>query len=240
MTAVALFVLAGLLVGYAKTSIGGLATISVVIFATLLPARQSTAALLLVLIIGDLVAVWHYRRDSDWHLLRALIPTVLPGLALGAFFLAVVDDTWLRRTIGVLLLLMVALQLWMMRRGGRADLVHGRAGTAVMGLAAGFATMTANSAGAVMTVYLVAKGVDKRRFLGTGAWFFFGINITKLPFSAGLGLLTWADLLRAVELAPAVLVGAWLGLHTVRRISQQRFEQVVLIASGLSALALLG
>ena len=65
-----------------------------------MPARESTAAILLLLIVGDIVAVWHYRRDADLSLLKRLIPAVLPGLVLGALFLAVVDDTVLRRSIG--------------------------------------------------------------------------------------------------------------------------------------------
>ena len=233
-----LLALAALIIGYAKTAIGGLATISVAIFASVMPARESTAAILLLLIIGD-VAVWHYRRDADLSLLRRLIPAVLPGLALGAVFLAVVDDTVLRRSIGVLLLAMVALQLVMRWRSPDTTAV-GESHTAAIGtgLGAGFATMTANAAGTVMTLYLVAQGVEKRRFLGTGALFFFGVNLCKVPFSAGLGLFSAQTLVRTAVLAPLVLLGAWAGLHSARRLSQARFDQAVLAATVVSALAL--
>lgn len=236
-----LFAVAALLIGFAKTSIGGVATISVAIFAALMPARESTAAVLLVLIVGDLVAVWHYRRDCDWSLLRNLIPAVLPGLVLGALFLRVVDDTILRRTIGVTIIVLALLQLALRLRpqAMSSPVVHGRPVAVGAGLGAGFTTMTANAAGAVMTLYLVARGVDKRRFLGTGAWFFLGVNLCKVPFSAALGLLTTASLTRAIALVPAVVAGGLLGIVTVRRISQARFEQVVLAASGLAAVALL-
>lgn len=273
MVTVLLFVVAALVIGYSKTSLGGLAVVSVAIFASVLPARQSTAAILAVLLVGDLVAISTYRRDCDWGLVRELLPTVLPGLALGAAFLAVVDDTWLRRSIGVLLLALVLLQLSLNRRdrarpaptvagsppplpvaepppaptgGGSppppADATavrSSRSAGLAAGLGAGFATMTANAAGAVMTMFLVSKGVEKRRFVGTGAWFFFGVNLCKLPFSIGLGLMHWADLSRALLLAPAVVVGGWLGLHTMRRISQSGFEVAVLAASAVSALALI-
>jgi uncharacterized membrane protein YfcA len=236
-----LFAVAALLIGFAKTSIGGVATISVAIFAALMPARESTAAVLLVLIVGDLVAVWHYRRDCDWSLLRHLIPAVLPGLVVGALFLRVVDDTILRRTIGVTIIVLALLQLALRLRpqAMSSPVVHGRPVAVGAGLGAGFTTMTANAAGAVMTLYLVARGVDKRRFLGTGAWFFLGVNLCKVPFSAALGLLTTASLIRAIALVPAVVAGGLLGIVTVRRISQARFEQVVLAASGLAAVALL-
>jgi uncharacterized protein len=234
-----LLVVAALVVGYSKTSIGGLASISIAIFANVMPARESTAAILLLLITGDVVAVWHYRQHADWSLLRRLVPSVLPGLALGAAFLAVVDDTVLRRSIGVLLLVMAALQLVLQWRSPDTSVVaRSRPAALGTGLAAGFTTMTANAAGAVMTLYLVARGVEKRRFLGTGALFFFGVNLCKVPFSAGLGLFTAGTLQRTVLLVPFVLLGTWAGLHTARRLSQARFDQAVLGATVVSAIAL--
>jgi uncharacterized protein len=234
-----LLVVAALVVGYSKTSIGGLASISIAIFANVMPARESTAAILLLLITGDVVAVWHYRQHADWALLRRLVPSVLPGLALGAAFLAVVDDTVLRRSIGVLLLVMAALQLVLQWRSPDTSVVaRSRPAALGTGLAAGFTTMTANAAGAVMTLYLVARGVEKRRFLGTGALFFFGVNLCKVPFSAGLGLFTAGTLQRTVLLVPFVLLGTWAGLHTARRLSQARFDQAVLGATVVSAIAL--
>ena len=149
---------AAVVIGFSKTALGGLAVVSVAIFATVLPARQSTGAILAVLLVGDLVAIWHYRHDCDWHLVRQLVPTVLPGLALGALFLHVVDDIWLRRSIGALLLVMVGLQLALRARPSASRWAAARGGGLATGLGAGFATMTANAAGAVMTLYLVARG----------------------------------------------------------------------------------
>lgn len=48
-----LMVLAALVVGYSKTALNGVAAIAVAIFAFLLPAKESTAAILAVLIVGD-------------------------------------------------------------------------------------------------------------------------------------------------------------------------------------------
>ncbi len=232
---------AALVIGYSKTALGGLAVVSVAIFASILPARQSTAAILAVLIVGDLVAVWHYRRDADWAIVRRLLPAVLPGLVLGSLFLGMVDDTVLRRSIGGILLALVLLQLWVKWRSGEeASTVHERRAAAwAAGTGAGFATMTANAAGAVMTLYLSASGIDKRRFVGTNAWFFLIVNLVKVPFSIGLGLLHWSDAGRAGLLAPLVLLGGLLGYATVRRISQRGFDVAVLLASAVAAAALL-
>jgi uncharacterized protein len=232
--------LAAVLVGVAKTAIGGFGTIAVALFAAAMPTRESTAALLLLLLVGDAVAVSHYRRDCDWSLLRHLVPGVLPGILVGTLVLAVVDDETLRRSIGGVLLLLVILQLWL-QAGRRGDVARawGTPAIAATGVGAGFTTMVANAAGPVMTLYLVAQRVDKRRFLGTGAWFFLGVNLCKLPFSVGLGLLTWPTVARMTLLVPLVLAGAWAGVHLVRRMEQRRFEVAVTAASALSAVALL-
>ena len=240
-TALALMALAAVIIGYSKTALGGLGVVAVAIFATVLPAKESTAAILTVLIVGDVIACWHYRRDPDWSLIRRLLPAVVPGLVLGTLFLRVVDDETLRRSIGGLLLVLLLLQLWVKTRAGdEPSTTHRHPGTAwAAGSGMGFATMTANAAGPVMTLYLSAAGIDKRRFVGTSAWFFLIVNLVKVPFSIGLGLLHADDVVRAVALSPAVLVGALLGYATVRVISQRGFDVAVLLASALAAGALL-
>lgn len=239
---VALLALGAVVIGFSKTALGGLGVVSVAIFASVLPARQSTAAILAVLLVGDVIACWHYRRDPDWALIRRLLPAVLPGLVAGTLFLRVVDDTTLRRTIGVVLLLLLGLQLWVRVRRSDDDpavLPRRRRTAWAAGSGMGFATMTANAAGPVMTLYLSASGIDKRRFVGTSAWFFLIVNVVKVPFSVALGLLHTDDVARAGLLAPAVLLGAALGYATVRRLSQRTFDVAVLLASAVAAVALL-
>ncbi|PKQ18077.1 MAG: sulfite exporter TauE/SafE family protein [Actinobacteria bacterium HGW-Actinobacteria-8] len=241
LAAALLMGLAAVVIGFSKTALGGLAVIAVAIFATILPAKESTAAILVLLIVGDLVAVWHYRHDADWSLIRRLLPAVLPGLVLGSVFLRIVSDDVLRRSIGGVLLVLLLLQLLVKWRGvAPASNAHEhRAAAWTAGTAAGFATMTANAAGAVMTLYLSASGIDKRRFIGTNAWFFLIVNLVKVPFSVGLGLMNWDDLGRAGLLAPLILLGGIVGYATVRRISQHRFDIAVLLASAIAATALL-
>lgn len=248
----AVFAVVGFIVGFSKTSVGGLAVIGVAAAALAMPAKESTAAILAVLIAGDLVAVRLFGRHVDWSLLRSLIPAVLPGLVLGTLFLAVVSDEVLRRSIGVMLLVLVGMQLWLGRRR-RVRAVTARDGAVlddrpsradhpvtawITGTAAGFTTMTANAAGAVMTLLFVAKGVEKTRFIGSIAWFFLGVNLVKVPFSVGLGLMSWADVWRAVLVFPLVVLGGFAGRALVRRLAQHQFETAVLWGSAVAALAL--
>lgn len=239
--ALALMALGALIIGYSKTALGGLGVVAVAIFATVLPAKESTAAILTILIVGDAIACWHYRRDPDWGLIRRLLPAVIPGLLLGTLFLRAVDDDTLRRSIGGVLLVLLALQLWVKWRSTDTESTTHRHPAAAWGAgsAMGFTTMTANAAGPVMTLYLSAAGIEKRRFVGTSAWFFLIVNLAKVPFSIGLELMHPVDVTRALVLSPAVLAGGLLGYATVRLISQRTFDVAVLLASALAAGALL-
>jgi uncharacterized membrane protein YfcA len=235
-----------LLVGFAKTAIGGVAAISIAVFAAVLPARASTGTLLPLLLVGDVLAVLVYRRHANWRLLWRLFPWVAVGTLLGVGFVAVVDDTVMRRSIGVVLLLLVGLQLAtrgerLQRFAARQDRsARGRHAVAsVVGIAAGILTMVANAAGSVMTLYLLMSGTLMLEFLGTGAWFFFLVNLFKVPFSAGLGLLDGSALLLDLVLAPLVVVGGFVGVHTVKRLDQKTFEWVAVALVGVAALPLL-
>ena len=117
---------AALIVGVAKTSFGGLGSVAVALLALAMPTKESTAAALLLLIVGDIVAVLRYRKAADWSLLRALLPAVVPGLLLGAWFLSVVDDLVLKRAIGWFLLAFVLIQLvWQLTANRRAVAADG-------------------------------------------------------------------------------------------------------------------
>jgi hypothetical protein len=108
-----------------------------------------------------------------------------------------------------------------------------------LGLLAGVSTMLANAAGPAMTVYLLASRLPKYEFVGTAAWFFFFINIIKVPFSASLGLITSQTLLFNLLLAPAVLIGLFSGKFLLGKINQKAFEWLLISLSLLGALRLI-
>jgi uncharacterized membrane protein YfcA len=237
-------VVAAMLIGVAKTAINGVGSIAVVIFAAVLPARESTGAILPLLLCGDLVAVSWYRRHADWSTMWRLLPGVVPGLLVGAWFLSVVDDEVVRRTIALILLVMCGLQIWQLQHRERLAALRSARGAHDLtplgtGAAAGFATMTANAAGPVTTVYLVRAGLPMLQMIGTGAWFYLLVNLAKVPFSAGLGLITPISLVRDAVLVPALLVGAASGILLVRCLRQQQFEVVALVFSAVTAVLLL-
>ncbi|MFC4529409.1 TSUP family transporter [Sphaerisporangium dianthi] len=233
--AVVLFAL--VLVGFAKTGISGAGTVAIALFALVLPTKSSTGMLLPLLLVGDVVAVVTYRRHADWPRLLKLFPWVAVGVVVGAFVVRWVDDAQMRRIIGTILLVIIALHFWNRSRG--SELAEHRAVAASAGVFAGFTTMTANAAGPIMAVYFLAAGLPMLGFLGTTAWFFLTINAFKVPFSVALGLITPATLTFAAVTAPAVVAGGVVGRVIVKRINRTWFERMTLALTFLAAIRLM-
>ncbi|MGW3248559.1 sulfite exporter TauE/SafE family protein [Streptomyces sp. NPDC001070] len=234
----AVALLALFLVGYSKTGVSGAGTVGVALFALVLPAKLSTGVLLPLLLVGDVVAVASYRRHADWGRLVRLFPWVVAGVLLGAAVVDRVDDTRMRELIGGLLLMMLAVHWWSRRRGPDDPVAQYRAVAAGAGVLAGFATMAANAAGPIMSLYFLALGLPMLGFLGTSAWFFLLLNVFKVPFSVALGLITPATLAFGALTAPAVLAGAAAGRATISRISPKVFERVTVALTLLAAVRL--
>ena len=226
--------LCALLIGFSKTAIGGMALIAVVLASQVVATKDSTAVVLVMLLIGDLVATWTYRHDVDWRLIVRLIPPVLVGIGAGALFLNWVDGPTLKRTMGVIVLVLLVLGLFPDKLAAHRPSV----GMAYGGLA-GFTTMVANGGGPPMNLYLLARKYDKLRFLGTTAWFFFAVNLIKVPFSIAGGILRPDTALLGAVLAPLVLVGTWIGRSTIKRINQATFEKLVTVFVAVAAVYLL-
>ncbi|GAA0449769.1 sulfite exporter TauE/SafE family protein [Streptomyces olivaceiscleroticus] len=241
---------AAALVGFSKTAVSGANTISLAVFAAVLPARDSTGALLPLLIVGDVLAVLTYRRHAHWPTLWRLFPAVAAGVVLGTLYMVWADDAAVRTSIGAILLLMAAVTVWRRRAADKAEergeekrdggaTGAARLKTRSYGVLGGFTTMVANAGGPVMSLYLISTGFKKLGFLATSAWFFLIVNTSKLPFSAGLGLIDTRSLLLDAALVLFVLPGAYLGRRCVDRINQRLFERLVIGATVLGGLQLL-
>jgi hypothetical protein len=106
------------------------------------------------------------------------------------------------------------------------------------GSISGFTSMVANAGGAILSLYLLRLRLPVMVFLGTTAWFFFVVNVVKVPISLGLGLLDWSTVRATLVLSPAVVVGALAGRAVARRMSLATFEWVILTVTFAAALNL--
>jgi len=108
---------------------------------------------------------------------------------------------------------------------------------AIFGILGGFATMIGNVAGPVFAIYLLALHLNKKNYIGTTAWFFAIINLTKLP----LQFLVWKNihidsLLIDAFAIPFVMLGAYTGIKVVHLIKEKTYRWAVVVITFVSAL----
>ncbi len=223
-----------LAVGIAKTGVPGLGILVVPLMVlTVGDARLSAGWLLPMLCTADIFAVILWRRHAAAGKLFSLAPWVAAGMLLGAAALAL-PERILRTVVGVIVFLMMFAYLYRRLRSDERIPAH----PAPYGVAAGFATTVANAAGPVMNLYLLGKRLTKEEFVATGAWFFFLINLTKLPIYAGHGLFNRTSLLFDAAIVPMILVGAAAGRWLVNQMSPRIFEVLVIALTFISTLLL--
>jgi len=237
----AIIAVCAVFVGMAKTGVPGLG-IMVVPMMVCVTGQVLTASgvLLPLLCSADLFAVWYYRRNASAWALWRLFPFVAIGGYGGWRVMGHVDNATLKFLVGAIVLVMVAVHV--RRKSGKGDpLAPSWMLGAVYGLVAGFATMIANAAGPVMTVYLLSMSLPKDEFMGTGAWFFLMVNLSKVPAYLLLSppIITGGSLLIDLCVLPGILLGALTGRRIYERMSQIWFERIVLSLTVISALSLL-
>ncbi len=201
---------------------------------TLGDARVAAGWLLPMLCAGDVLAVLMWRKQAQAWRLLSLAPWVVAGIVLGAVSLSL-SEKILRPVIGVIVLVMLGAYVW---RRWRPDVLNEGGAAAPYGIAAGFATTVANAAGPVMSLYLLRKRLPKEEFIAAGAWFFFAVNLTKVPIYLWHGLISAESLLFDALMAPVVLAGGLTGRWLVQRISPGVFEALIVTLTAASTLLL--
>lgn len=251
MGALLLGAAAAFVVGLSKTGLPGGALIAVPMLAVVFDGRLITGATLPILIVADLFAVGWYREHARWDVLRAIAPWIAFGYGFGiAFFLAIgAASGVLETTIGVIVLAIVALQAWRMWRGapGSAGPTRGSDSIAApYGTIGGFTTFVANAAGPVINTYLIRLGLPKHELIGTSAWLYLVVNLSKIPLYVALGawstggpFFTVDSLLFDLAMVPAIIGGVFGGRALFVHIPQRAFAIVVLSLSAAGATKLL-
>lgn len=230
----------GVLVGFSRTGVRGSAFLAIPLFAQIFGGRSSAGLVLLILISGDLVAVRYYLRNTEWRLILRLAPSTLFGLGVGVLIGGRIDDQVFVIFLAVIVLVSAALLVWREFRGMPADLPKAWWFAGLLGFLGGFTSMIGNAAGPIMNLYFLSMGLDRRRFVGTVAWFFFLMNITKVP----LHIVAWdsislSSLLFALALLPAVLLGTGIGVFFVKKVPERPFRLVMLAVVVAASLRLL-
>jgi uncharacterized membrane protein YfcA len=205
----------------------GAAFAATALLALVVEPRLALGFMLPLLLLIDAATLPPYWRKWDWPAARLLILGSLPGTALGIVLYSIADADALRILIGVMAVGFVVFQL--ARAQGWLRAATRPAGTGaglVAGAVAGFTSFVSHAGGPPVAIYLISHRLAKTASQATTVVVFLVMNIAKVVPYAVLGLFTaetlWANLL----LAPAALLGAWLGVRAHRIVPERLFVGV--------------
>ena len=234
-----LLCLSGLLIGMSKTGISGVGLMVVPLLANAFGGRPSVGLLLPILIFADIFAVTWYHRHADWkHILR-LIPWAMGGIIAATFVGKSMSDITFNRLLAGMVIAGIAILVWQDLRSGKIKIPKSRLFAAGLGVTGGFATMIGNAAGPVMALYLLSMRLPKNIYIGTGAWFFFIVNLSKVPLHIwSWKTITIESFLLNVMMIPAIAGGAFLGIWLVRLFPERIYRILIIVTTLLSAFLL--
>ncbi|HTM78511.1 MAG TPA: sulfite exporter TauE/SafE family protein [Devosia sp.] len=219
-------VIAVLLVGLSKSGLlAGLGVVGVPLLTLIMPAREAAAILLPVLIAMDVIAVYAYRKDFSWHILKIMLPGAAIGTLVGWVLWAFVSDAVVLLLVGVITLLFVLDALLPLRKRLEGLPPSTPWGTFWGGLS-GFTSFVSHTGGPPFQIYVLPQRLSPALYSGTMAMFFAAVNAAKLVPYYFLGQLSVENLELAAMLVPVGLFGVVAGIFLVRRISAKHFYTI--------------
>jgi uncharacterized membrane protein YfcA len=232
-------ILCAVMIGMSKTGISGIGLAVVPILAAIFGGKPSVGLLLPILVFADIFAVIYYNRHAEWKHIIRLMPWAIAGILIALFVGNQVSDSLFKQLIGIVVIVGIGLMILQDIRKKQVKIPDHWAFSALLGLSGGFATMIGNAAGPILIIYLLSMRLPKNQFIGTGAWFFFIVNVLKVP----LHITVWKTIslesfLFDVLMIPGIIGGAFLGIYLVK-LFPERAYRIFIIGTTLVAALLL-
>jgi len=233
-------VIAAFIVGFSKTGIGGVTMLIIPVLASVFGGKDSTGILLPMLLVGDVFAVSYYHKSAKWKDVIKPIPWALIGVILGSLIGNYISDAAFVKLIGIMVMLCLGILLYTEMKKQSMTVPDAPWFYITAGILSGFASMIGNAAGPIFSIYLLALGFSKNNFMGTSAWFFFIINMSKVPFQ----IFMWhninlKNLMVTVLMIPLITAGALTGGYVLKKINEKYFRYLIIVMTAIAAFRLI-
>ncbi|HOB20075.1 MAG TPA: sulfite exporter TauE/SafE family protein [Candidatus Atribacteria bacterium] len=239
-TELLLLVCAALLIGFSKSGITGASLPAVAMIAYSFDGKTASGIMLTMLIAADIPAIIKYGRYIRFAEMVRLLPPAIIGIVIGALAGRSLNDAHFKLLMGIIVLGCLVLIIYGQVFKKPLKAPDSKVFHYATGIISGFSSMVGNAAGPVFNVYLLSMSLDKYRFLGTTAWFFFTINLIKVPFHVFMWkTITLSSLQYALVMLPVILAGAFIGIYLVKKIDDKYFKAIVAIMTAIAAVNLM-
>lgn len=221
-----------------KTGLSGAGMLVVPIMASVFGAKESTGIVLPMLVMADVFGVTYYNRHAEIKYLIKLAPSTIAGVLIGIWVGDVINGEQFTLLLAIVILFGVGVTIWQEVTKSKL-IVHNLFFASIAGFLGGFTTMIGNAAGPVMSIYFLSMGLPKNSFIGTSAWFFFLVNIFKVPFHITIwDTITWETFKIDLFMFPFIAVGAFIGIKVVKLIPEKPYRIFILVTIVLASLKL--
>lgn len=234
-----MLVVSALIVGFSKAGIQGATIPAVAMMAIIFGGKDSSGIILPMLMVGDLVAIMKYGKQGTIRDVLKLIPAAVVGIIAGALVGTWINDGQFKMLIGIIVIICVILLAIRESQKRTIPLPDNPFLKGGVGVISGFSSMIGNAAGPIFNVYILAQNLKKETMIGTTAWFFFLMNILKLPFHIFLwGTITLETAKYTLFAIPFIAIGAWGGIWIVKNISEKTYRRLIIVMTAITAIRL--
>ncbi|HPA91364.1 MAG TPA: sulfite exporter TauE/SafE family protein [Quisquiliibacterium sp.] len=229
-----------IMTGISKSGFGGaVGSLAVPLMSLVIAPPQAVAIMLPILLVMDAMGLVAFRGQVSHAILRVALPSGLLGIGVGWLLFRHIDARWVSLLIGVEAIVFAVQRLLEGQRAwtGPPRPLRGPA-AAFWSALSGFTSFVSHAGGPPMMQLMMPLKLDHRIFVGTLAWFFAAINVSKLLPYAHLGLFDGANFATSLALMPVVPVGYLIGLRLLRWMQPAVFVRVATIGLLLTGIKL--
>ena len=209
-------------------TIAGFGSSTIFLPLALLFVDFKTAIILVAIfhLFGNLARITFFRQGFDKRIILQFgVPSVLLSL-LGAFLIGVLPQPILKLILGIFLIVTSISFLTKPTLKFPAN-----TGTFIMGGSmTGFITALVGTGGALRATMLQGFNIEKVKYIATAATIALATDITRIPVYISQGFLTEQYYFCIPILFGIAFAGSFMGRRIVRRINQDIFRKIVLIA----------
>jgi uncharacterized membrane protein YfcA len=194
--------------------------------------RASVPILTISVLMGNASRVYFFRRSLNWKVISLFSAGAIPMAVLGSFVYVSLPGDWIKRSIGLFLLLVVAF-----RRIYRPMEMRSAWFFAPLGGVSGFLSAIVGGIGPVSAPFFLAYGLTKEAFVGTEALCAVGMHLAKSITYQRLDVLGSRELMAGVAFGLIMSAGSYAAKNILERISREKF--LILVESLLVVVGLL-
>ena len=226
-------------VGISKMGLSAVIMLFIPIIAGIFGGKESTGLILPLLMVGDVFAVIYYKHHIQIQEIRQLLVWACVGILIGMLAGQFINDAQFKAVLSVSVVICLAAMVYAEVKGKQFIVPNKLIYFALVGILGGFTSMVGNSAGAIISIYLLSRGYPKEAYISTYAWLFLVINLIKLP----LQVFVWhnigiSNLYVTLLLLPVIFGGAVVGAVVVKRINERIYRWVIYAMTLIAAIML--